>query len=172
MNLLFADTETTGVDAKARIVELAWIQHDLNSGAESVFHQRYNPEIPIPRHASLIHGIYDADVRHCPTIDNTLSRLEALLPTTHAMVFHNAQFDRRMLESAFQRRGYCPTIPVICTLKMARSLGIKKLSLDDLTARFELPNHRTDKHGAYEDALMVRALYFKLKELHAHIDLF
>ena len=61
--LVFLDLETTGLSTKEdRIVEMAIImvspQGDV---AEKV--RRFNPEMPIPKEASAVHGIYDDDVK-------------------------------------------------------------------------------------------------------------
>ena len=65
--IIFFDLETTGLDiAKDRIVELCYIRVEPN-GNEEAKSMRINPEIHIPEEASKVHGIYDEDVKECPT---------------------------------------------------------------------------------------------------------
>ena len=65
--VVFFDLETTGVNiATDRIVEISYLKVYPN-GNEMSRTMRINPEIPIPAQASEVHGIYDADVKDCPT---------------------------------------------------------------------------------------------------------
>lgn len=75
--LAFFDLETTGVDVgKDRIVEIAVVKVMPNGQvhylpAEGKGRMLFNPEMPIPIESSLIHGIYDEDVRSAPTSKTT-----------------------------------------------------------------------------------------------------
>ena len=61
--LAVIDLETTGVNvAKDKIVELCIAKAKLD-GTVEVKTKLINPGIPIPLETSLIHGIYDDDVR-------------------------------------------------------------------------------------------------------------
>jgi DNA polymerase III epsilon subunit-like protein len=61
------DTETTGLSASDRIVEIAAIEVEPRTGRLGpAVHRRVNPGKPIPRAATRIHGIRDADVRDEP----------------------------------------------------------------------------------------------------------
>ena len=65
--LVFFDLETTGTDpASDRIVEIAAIRLEPD-GSRSSRCRRLNPERPIPRGASAVHGIHDQDVADSPT---------------------------------------------------------------------------------------------------------
>jgi len=67
--IIFFDLETTGLDiAKDRIVELCYIRVEPN-GNEEAKSMRINPEVHIPEEASKVHGIYDEDVKDCPTLN-------------------------------------------------------------------------------------------------------
>ncbi len=61
--LAFFDIESTGTNvALDRIVELSVIK--LNpDGSEEVKTWRINPGMPIPLESSMVHGIYDVDVK-------------------------------------------------------------------------------------------------------------
>ena len=62
------DTETTGLSKSDRIVELAAIEVEPRTGRIGpTVHRRVNPGKPIPRAATRIHGIRDADVRDEPS---------------------------------------------------------------------------------------------------------
>src|SRR5210317_271405 len=73
--LVIFDLETTGTDlSKDRIVEIAMIKVNPDGTVEKKPEQRgaehrllINPGMPIPLETSLIHGIYDDDVKDKPT---------------------------------------------------------------------------------------------------------
>jgi DNA polymerase-3 subunit epsilon len=65
--IVFFDLETTGTNIVSdRIVEISYHKVSPN-GREETKTLRINPEMPIPKSASDIHGITDADVADCPT---------------------------------------------------------------------------------------------------------
>ena len=65
--IVFFDLETTGINiAKDRIVEISVLKV-MPNGKEEQKTVRVNPGMHIPEQASAIHGIYDEDVKDCPT---------------------------------------------------------------------------------------------------------
>jgi len=73
--IIFFDLETTGLDiTKDRIVELCYIRVEPNGNEESKS-MRINPERHIPEEASKVHGIYDEDVKDCPTFKQVAKTL-------------------------------------------------------------------------------------------------
>ena len=65
--ICFFDLETTGTNiVKDRIVEIAIIKI-FPDGKENEKIWRVNPECPIPKEATLIHGITDLDVQNEPS---------------------------------------------------------------------------------------------------------
>jgi DNA polymerase-3 subunit epsilon len=65
--LIFFDIESTGVDiVQDKIVELCMIKYFPDHRSETLI-ERYNPGRPIPKEASDIHGITDADVADKPS---------------------------------------------------------------------------------------------------------
>src|SRR3990172_173095 len=85
-NPLFLDTETTGTDAFAQIIEIAI--HDVNG--RSLIDTLVHPTIPIPLEAQHIHHIPDADVARRPDIGAL--DLPRLLDQRH-IVIYNSPFD-------------------------------------------------------------------------------
>ena len=64
--LIVFDTETTGTDPQRdRIVELATLKI-MPDGSREEKCKRFNPLVPIPKDATAVHGISDADVRNEP----------------------------------------------------------------------------------------------------------
>lgn len=97
------DLETTGISISTdRIVELAYIKV-MPDGAEFRNTLRFNPEMPIPIEASLIHGIYDADVANEPTFAERASYLAEQFQGCDFGGFNSNKFDFPMLVEAFLR---------------------------------------------------------------------
>lgn len=103
--LVFFDIESTGVDvAKDRIIDLCLIKI-LPDGSETVYNFRFNPQVPIPRDASLIHGIYDEDVITSPTFTEKATEVFDLLNDADLAGFNSNKFDLPLLLEEFIRAG-------------------------------------------------------------------
>jgi len=111
---LFLDTETTGLDDDAQIVEIAI----LDAAGGVLFESLVNPGGPIPADAARIHGIGDAEVAVAPSWPQLIERVGGVL-SGRLVVMHNGSFDDRMLRQTSDRHG--ATLPVYtsaCTLAL------------------------------------------------------
>ncbi len=103
--IIFFDLETTGVDvAKDRIVELCYIKVFPNGNEESKT-MRLNPERPIPAQASEVNGIYDEDVKDCPTFKEVAQELKQAFTGCDLAGFNSNRFDIPLLVEEFLRAG-------------------------------------------------------------------
>ena len=103
--IIFFDLETTGLDiAKDRIVELCYIRVEPN-GNEEAKSMRINPERHIPEVASKVHGIYDEDVKDCPTFKQVAKTLWQTFEGCDLAGFNSNKFDIPMLVEEFMRAG-------------------------------------------------------------------
>ncbi|MEM6829150.1 MAG: 3'-5' exonuclease [Bacteroidota bacterium] len=101
--LVVFDLETTGTNiSKDRIVEMAMIKV-LPDGSTEEKHRRINPTIPIPNETSLIHGIYDEDVKDEPTFKQVARSLAQWLEGCDLAGFNVVGFDIPMLVEEFLR---------------------------------------------------------------------
>ena len=97
------DLETTGLDvAKDRIVEICTIKIFQN-GNEDVKLRRLNPTIPISPEASQIHGIYDEDVKDCPTFKEIAKGLATFIDGCDLVGYNSIKFDIPLLAEEFFR---------------------------------------------------------------------
>lgn len=92
---LFLDTETTGLDEKAEVIELAVI----NSRSEVLIDTLIKPSNPIPQAATDLHGITNTQVENAPCWRDVYSEVAALL-TGRVVLAYNAPFDARILEQS------------------------------------------------------------------------
>ncbi len=103
--LVFLDLETTGINIVTdRIVEIALLKVHPD-GREEEKDLRINPEMPIPGHVSLIHGIYDEDVKDAPTFKEVAKTLANFLEGADLAGFNSNRFDIPLLAEEFLRVG-------------------------------------------------------------------
>ncbi len=101
--IAFLDLETTGINiSKDRIVEICIAKANLN-GTVEVKTKRINPTIPIPLESSLIHGIYDEDVKDEPEFKQVAKSLSQFLDGCDLAGFNSNRFDIPMLVEEFLR---------------------------------------------------------------------
>lgn len=97
------DIEATGLSVtNDRIVELAVVKINPD-GSQENYLQRFNPEIPIPKEVSEIHGIYQEDINDCPTLKEALPELEAFLEGCDFAGYNSNKFDLPMLAEELLR---------------------------------------------------------------------
>lgn len=103
--LVFFDIESTGTNPyRDRIVEIAVIKVMPDGSREDVV-RRINPCMPIPAGASAVHGIYDDDVKDCPTFDVIAHNLYNYLDGCDLAGYNIVKFDVPMLQEEFKRCG-------------------------------------------------------------------
>ncbi|MBL0103860.1 MAG: 3'-5' exonuclease [Bacteroidetes bacterium] len=101
--IAFIDLETTGVNVGAdRIVELAILKIFPNGTRDSRVY-KVNPTIPIPEESSKIHGIYDKDVKDCPTFKDISKEINTLLGDCDMAGYNSNKFDTPLLIEEFTR---------------------------------------------------------------------
>jgi 5'-3' exonuclease/DNA polymerase III epsilon subunit-like protein len=86
----FLDTETTGLSASDKIVELAIVDEQ----GEAAFYSLINPEMSIPSFVTAIHGINDRAVLGKPTLEELWDEIRSIL-RGNRVVIYNAAFDKR-----------------------------------------------------------------------------
>ena len=95
--IVFFDLETTGVNAiHDRIVEISYIKVFPDGNEESKT-LRINPERHIPEQSSAIHGIYDEDIKDCPTFKQVARDIAAIFVNSDIAGFNSNYFDVPML---------------------------------------------------------------------------
>jgi DNA polymerase III subunit epsilon len=123
------DTETTGLHATDRLVELAAVRFRAGL-VEAEWSTLVNPGGPIPPEAVAVHGISDAAVANAAPAREVLPKFLGFIEGA-ALVAHNAPFDIRVMALELLRAGLpLPDNPVLDTCALSRRLGI------------EVPNHR------------------------------
>jgi DNA polymerase-3 subunit epsilon len=164
------DTETTGLDAHEghRVVEIGCVELIDRTPSGKIFHCYINPEREIPREAVEIHGLTTKFLRDKPKFNQIDHDFLAFISDA-PLIAHNAEFDRRFINSELIRLWH-PQIPperMVDTLALARQrhLGARH-TLDALCKRYGVSLVGRTKHGALLDAELLALVYPGLLGLH------
>lgn len=160
------DTETTGLERGSRIVQIAAYAFYESGEVVKAYSTNVNPEMPIPRDATAIHGVTDADVRNAPKIAPALDQVFAAIPAGAELVMHNAPFDCGIIAwEAARARLPIAAYSVIDTLEIARTLKLtKKNDLEYLVKNHQIPRFG-QAHTAVSDAHAC-GMYFLFAKKH------
>lgn len=93
---IILDTETTGTEEDAEIVEIAVI----NMKGEKLFESLVKPHGPMG--ATHIHGITTEDVAGAPTWPEVLFEIWELCRNASRVIVYNAEYDRRIIQQTGQ----------------------------------------------------------------------
>ncbi|MBS1145399.1 MAG: ethanolamine utilization protein [Proteobacteria bacterium] len=162
--LAFVDLETTGATAtNDRITEIGIVEVDAD-GTVREWQQLVNPGMRIPPFIEQLTGISNDMVADAPPFEavasETLKRLEGRL-----FIAHNARFDYGFLKNEFKRLGITFRAPVLCTVKLSRTLfpEHRRHNLDSLIERHGL--QADARHRALADAQLIFQFWQKI-----HVD--
>jgi len=166
--LIFLDLETTGINiASDRIVEIALLKINPD-GKEEEKLMRINPEMPIPEQSSRIHGIFDNDIKDCPTFREVAKTLANFMEGCDLAGFNSNRFDIPLLAEEFLRAG------VDIDMKRRKFIDVQaifhKMEKRTLTAAYKHYCNKPleDAHSAMADT---KATYEVLKaQLDCYIE--
>ncbi|MFT5436641.1 MAG: exodeoxyribonuclease X [Ulvibacter sp.] len=151
MNLIFLDTETTGID-NARIIQLAY----KNRGSDEMFIEYYKPPIPIEFGAMGTHHITEEMVANkLPFSEtNTCKELPKKLRDS-VFVAHNAKYDIGILNNeGIEVEDF------ICTYKVAYNLyDLSDHKLQSLRYRWGVKIDEAKAHDASGDVMVLEKIF-------------
>jgi DNA polymerase-3 subunit epsilon len=103
--IAFFDLEATGINISTdRIVEISIVKVHPG-GKEEIKTIKINPTIPIPKEVSLIHGIYDEDIKDSPTFKEVSKELHQFFVGADLAGFNVLKYDIPLLVEEFLRAG-------------------------------------------------------------------
>ncbi|MBN2302681.1 MAG: 3'-5' exonuclease [Lentisphaerae bacterium] len=99
------DIEATGISPRAdRIVELAVVKL-MPDNKRRTYHWLVNPGMPIPKDATAVHKISDADVANAPRFSDIAADIMAVFEDCDLCGYNILRFDIPMLTEEFLRSG-------------------------------------------------------------------
>jgi len=151
-NLVFLDTETTGLDPArgAKIVEIAMLK--THNGVKESYENLVNPGQAIPSEYSKIHSIYDDMVKDSPSFGKIAKEVVSFIGDS-IVVCHNASFDLLFIHRELYQAGiFAKNISYIDTLRLAREhFSFNSNKLESIA---EAVNVKVNvKHRAMSDVL-------------------
>lgn len=172
--LAIIDLETTGVNPGTdRIVEIAIVKV-LTDGTRIVKRKLLNPEMPIPKGASDLHGITNEMVKDAPTFKQAAQELKQVLDGCDLGGYNSNRFDIPLLMEEFLRAG------VEVDMRNRKLVDVQsiyhKMEPRTLSAayRFYCNKNLEGAHGAEADASatleVLEAQLAKYPELGNNID--
>ena len=103
--IAFFDLEATGTNVSTdRIVEISIVKLTPDGG-QQIYTRRVNPGIPIPLEASLIHGIYDKDIKNEPHFKDIAREVFNFIGHSDLAGFNVLKYDIPLLVEEFLRSG-------------------------------------------------------------------
>jgi len=188
MNILFFDTETTGLPLwrepsshpdQPHIVDIAAeLVSDETGDVLAAVNLIINPGVPISAEVAAIHGITDEiATEQGVTPEDALRQFFGLVERADLIVAHNIDFDQRLVRIAAQRlwrKEWTPPVQTFCTMKaltdvcrIPKANGMKGWKWPKLSEAIshlfgeELP----DAHRAQPDMLACKRIYFHLRPI-------
>ena len=161
-DVLYLDTETTGLGRADEIVDIAV----LDNAGRVLLNTLVKPRRPIPPDATAIHRISDHHVRNAPAWPEVYRLLIELLGSYHHVVVYNADFDRRLIgQSCSVHLLPAPNTQWHCAMKQYAVFagdrsgyygGYRWFKLEQAIARLGLSD--LAEHRALADARACRAV--------------
>lgn len=151
MNIIFLDTETTGL-TDGKLIQLAY----KIKGQDTMFVEYYKPPVPIEYEAMGIHHITQKQVDDKPAFKDTetYKTLPKLL-SDGILVAHNAKFDIGILNNEGVATGR-----YICTYKVAyRLYDYPNHKLQSLRYRWGIELDEARAHDAEGDVLVLEKAF-------------
>ncbi len=151
--ICFLDLETTGINVSTdKIVEIALVKI-ATDGSKIVKRKLINPEMPIPKVSSDIHGITNDMVKDAPTFKQVANEVKQFIEGADLAGYNSNRFDIPMLNEEFLRAG----VPV--DIESRKLLDVQKvfhmMEQRTLTAAYKFYCHKNleDAHSAEADAV-------------------
>lgn len=163
---VIADIETTGFGSFDDIIEIGAVKLDTGTkkivGQFSTYckmknHKRIPPEI------TELTTIRTEDLDGAPNVETALSKFKSFVGTT-PLVFHNAAFDWRMLNTKYKLLGTKLNNECICTRRLFEYLHpeVEGSNLEIVTSYYGSPIE--GHHRAYVDCKWTAAAFCRMRQ--------
>jgi DNA polymerase III subunit epsilon len=167
--LVFIDLETTGINlAKDRIVEIALVKI-MPDESKVVKRKLINPQMPIPKGASDIHGITDDMVKDAPDFKQVANELKQFIDNADISGYNSNRFDIPLLVEEFLRAGIHLDMTNRRLLDVQQIFHMMERRTLGAAYRFYCNKDLTDAHSAEVDASATWEILLAQTERYSHL---
>jgi len=150
--ICFIDLETTGINVSIdKIVEIAIVKI-MPDGTKQIKRKLVNPEMPIPKVATDIHGISDAMVKEAPTFKQIANEIKQFIELSDLAGYNSNRFDIPMLNEEFLRAGISVNIENRKLLDVQKVYHMMEQRTLSAAYKFYCNKNLEDAHSAEADA--------------------
>jgi DNA polymerase-3 subunit epsilon len=151
--IAFIDLETTGINiASDRIVEIAIIKI-LPDKTKQEKHKLINPQMPIPKSSSDIHGITDEKIKNAPAFKEVANELKQFIDNSDLSGYNSNRFDIPLLMEEFLRAGITIDMSNRRMLDVQTIFHMMEKRTLEAAYKFYCEKELIDAHSAQADAL-------------------
>jgi len=150
--ICFIDLETTGINVSTdRIVEIAIVKI-MPDGSKQVKRKLVNPEMPIPKASSDVHGISDEMVKDAPSFRQIANEVKQFIEASDLAGYNSNRFDIPMLNEEFLRAGIAVDIEARKLLDVQKVFHMMEQRTLTAAYKFYCNKNLEDAHSAEADA--------------------
>jgi len=167
--LVFIDLETTGTNiAIDRIIEIAIVKI-LPDKTRHVKHKLINPQMPIPKGSTDIHGITDEKVKDAPIFKEVANELKQFIDNADLSGYNSNRFDIPLLMEEFLRAGISIDMAKRRLLDVQTIFHLMEKRTLAAAYKFYCEKELTDAHSAEADACATWEILEAQLERYAHL---
>ena len=167
--LAFFDLETTGVNVGTdRIVEIAIIKI-MPDKTRTVKTKLINPQMPIPKTASDIHGITDDKVKDAPTFKDVANELKQFIDNADLSGYNSNRFDIPLMMEEFLRAGIHFDMADRRMVDVQTIFHMNEKRTLEAAYKFYCEKQLIDAHSAEADAAATWEILEAQLERYAHL---
>ena len=150
--ICFIDLETTGINVSTdRIVELAIVKI-MPDASKQIKRKLVNPEMPIPKAATEVHGITDEMVHQAPTFKQIANEVKQFIEGADLAGYNSNRFDIPMLNEEFLRTGMSVNLENRKLLDVQKVFHMMEQRTLSAAYKFYCNKNLEDAHSAEADA--------------------
>ena len=150
--ICFIDLETTAINVSTdTIVEIAIVKI-LPDGTKQVKRKLVNPEMPIPKASSDVHGISDEMVKDAPSFKQIANEVKQFIDASDLAGYNSNRFDIPMLNEEFLRAGISADIENRKLLDVQKVFHMMEQRTLTAAYKFYCNKNLEDAHSAEVDA--------------------
>ncbi|MEY3873439.1 MAG: hypothetical protein RL363_160, partial [Bacteroidota bacterium] len=151
--ICFLDLETTGINVSTdKIVEIAIVKISPD-GTQVIKRKLINPEMPIPKSASDIHGITNEMVKDAPTFKSVANEIKQFIEGADLAGYNSNRFDIPMLNEEFLRAGVSVDVESRKLLDVQKVFHMMEQRTLTAAYKFYCQKNLEDAHSAEADAV-------------------